>query len=89
MIFLVVATTIFFELPIMVAGQDAALKRLAIASRSCGYLASDLTPGSFNGQRVLVLGKKRPKPGVRECAWRWIKSHPKSRLKIISGEPHG
>jgi hypothetical protein len=80
MISLAIATTILFELPLMVAGQEAALKRLAIASRTCGYAAGDLTPGLFNGQRVLMLGNKRPKPGVRECALRWINSQPKSRL---------
>lgn len=89
MISLAVATTIFFELPLVVAGQEAALQRLAIASRTCGYAARDLTPGSFNGQRVLMLGNKRSKPGVRECALRWINSQPKSRLQIISGRPHG
>lgn len=89
MISLVVATTIFFQLPIVVAGSEPSLKQLAIAARTCGCYAGDLTPGLFIGQRVLMLGNKRPKPGVRECASQWIKSHPKARLKIISGGPRG
>jgi hypothetical protein len=89
MTFLAAATTIFFDLPLMVAGQEAALKRLAIVSRTCGYSAGDVTPGLFSGKRVLLLGNKRPKPGVRECALRWISSQPKARLQIVSGGPNG